>query len=72
MYILEGRRSQFPKYDIFMSVKIVFSSPNRVGPGKMLRFLTFHLGLHRLPNQYKGFKLGGVFYYFFSGGGGVN
>ena len=79
MYILRGRRSQFPKYDIFMSVKIVFASANRVGPGKMLRFVAFHWGLPRLPKykcmvftEYKGFKLGVCFYFsfFFSRGGG--
>ena len=45
-YILRGQRSEFPKYDVFKSLKI---SAKSVDPDEMQHYAAFHLGLHCLP-----------------------
>ena len=43
-----GHRLSFPKYDIVLSLRIVFTLTNSVDPDEMLHYAAFHLGLHCL------------------------
>ena len=40
----------FPKFDIFLSLKIVLMAAKSVDPDEMQHHVAFHLGLHCLPN----------------------
>ena len=43
-----GHRSEFPNFDIFLSLKIVFTSAKSVDPDEMPISVAFHLAFHFL------------------------
>ena len=44
----KGTQVQISNYDVFISLKIVFTLTNSADPDEMPHFRTFHLGLHCL------------------------
>ena len=51
-YVLNGHRSKFLNYDVFMSLKtnfIIANIANIADPDEMQHYEAFHLGLHCLP-----------------------
>ena len=42
----KGKKSAFPNYDVFLSLKIMFTLTNSEDPDKMPHCAAFHLGLH--------------------------
>ena len=43
-------RSNFLNLNIILSLKIAFILENSVDPDEIFHYVTFHLGLHSLPN----------------------
>ena len=57
LYMLRGHRTEFPNYDVFLSLKIVMVSANSIDPDEMTRYVAFHLGLYCLPKYpFMGFQ----------------
>ena len=57
LYILRVNRSEFIKFDVFLFLKIVFTSAKSVDPDEMSCYAAFYLGLHCLPKYpFRGFQ----------------
>ena len=41
----------FTNYDVFLSLRVVFTLTNSVDPDEMSRHAAFHLGFHFLPKH---------------------
>ena len=48
LHVLRGHRVPYPNYDVFLSLRIVFTLTNSVDPDEMPHYAAFHLGLHCL------------------------
>ena len=54
---LKGSQAEFLKYDIFLSLKIVFIIANSAGLDEMRHYAAFHLGFHCLQKYpFRGFQ----------------